>query len=256
MVVEMKRLAVILILLALAGCATERHYSDYLADGRNYYDYPDLHLGYARGYGHDRLFMYGVYPWWTYDFYSPYFYPYTFTYYHPFYDPFYGRWFFAGWSAAWPYYGGYYGRYGWAAVPYRQPPVSPTDRDGHYRPGGPDDGGSLIVDDPRRRALGGRGYNRETMYRRPSKMQPGMTKPAGGVVAPVRKAAPYGNARQIYGGTKARSPAVPRRPDVAVPRASMPAAAPRVPSGAPRTVTPAARFDRSGASASRAHRDR
>ncbi|MDX1381251.1 MAG: hypothetical protein R3233_09025, partial [Xanthomonadales bacterium] len=119
----MKRLSVILLLILAAGCASDRYRPTYLDNGDGYYAYSRSYPTVRYLYGYDSLYLYGMYPWWTSSFYSPWFYPYRYTYYHPFCDPYYGRYFFAGWSPSWPYYDGFYGRYGWAWAPYRQPPV-------------------------------------------------------------------------------------------------------------------------------------
>jgi hypothetical protein len=162
----MKRFALILLVLTLTGCATERPYSGYGSEGSSYYrSGVGSSLRFAPGY--DSLFLYGVYPWWTYDFYSPYFYPYRFTYYHPFYDPFWNPWPFAGWYPVWPYGGGY----AWRSALYRPWPAYPS---GPRHPVDPEDpvashptppAGVVIGDGERRRYLEERSLARERLYR-------------------------------------------------------------------------------------------
>jgi len=224
----MKRLSVILLLILAAGCASDRYRPTYLDNGDGYYAYGRSYPTVRYVYGYDSLYLYGMYPWWTSSFYSPWFYPYRFTYYHPFYDPYYGRYFFAGWSPGWPYYDGFYGRYGWAWAPYRQPPV--------VRPGAVDPplsggtaapvAGDVITGMERRRALSERGHargysagkyppgtypigkypapERPEAYGRPA-MPSSKSGPAERVMAPVGRSAPYGSARPDFPDLKARS---------------------------------------------------
>ena len=171
----MKKYAILLLLLALAGCATDRQYPSYTQEDSLYYGsaFADPHLRFTPGFdtGRGGLFLYGVYPWWTYDYYSPYYYPYRFTYYHPFYDPIWGPWAFAGWSPSWPYTMGYGGRYPWYGMAYRpwpvylSPPVSPGGTQPPDAGGAGGAGGGWAIDDARRRAIDERALMRERMYR-------------------------------------------------------------------------------------------
>lgn len=220
MMLSMKRLLVILLVMLAAGCASDRYRPTYLDNGDGYYAYGHSYPTVRYLYGYDSLYLYGMYPWWTSSFYSPWFYPYRYTYYHPFYDPYYGRYFFAGWSPSWPYYDGFYGRYGWAWAPYRQPPVV---RPGTIAP--PVSGGTtgpvagdVITGMERRRALGERGYGRGyPAGKYPAGKYPAGTYPVGKYPAPERpeaygrptmpsgKPAPYGSSRPGVPDLKTRS---------------------------------------------------
>jgi hypothetical protein len=170
----MKTLVAGVLVLLLAGCATERYYPVYPSEGGGYYIAEHRHAmaGYGTGYdnGYASLYALGVYPWWVHTFYSPYFYPYYFSYYHPFYYPYYGPYHFAGWYPSWPSYAGYQSRYSWGWPPwhaYRHaPPVppstgSPPAEPGHGQPGRPVD--RPVAHQPRRRAIGEGGPDREAI---------------------------------------------------------------------------------------------
>jgi hypothetical protein len=103
-------------LMLLSACASDRFYPAETGDGRYYLgDYPSSAVHHRAAYS--PLFAYGVYPWWGYTYYSPYFYPH----------------FFSVRYTPWPYYyawpGTYYGYADWAYgyLPYR--------RHRHYHPG-------------------------------------------------------------------------------------------------------------------------
>jgi hypothetical protein len=251
----MKRLLVFLSLILAAGCATDRYNPTYLDNGSGYYAYGRSYPTVRYVYGYDSLFLYGMYPWWTYSFYSPWFYPYHYTYYHPFYDPFYGRYVFAGWSPSWPYYDG---RYGWAWAPYRQPPVVLPDAATPPVSGGPGPtAGDLITGAGHRRGVGERGHLRGYPAGKypvaggkyPAAQRPefsprrslpaGAAPPAERVVAPAGRSAPFGSARQGYPDLKARSVI----PDVAAP------------AGPQMSAPGGPRVDRSSASGPRTRRD-
>lgn len=251
---NMKRFLVIVLVLALAGCATERYYPAYLDDDSGYYIAERDYASFRYGAGYDSYFLYGVYPWWTHSFYSPWFYPYRYTYYHPYYDPFYGPYLFAGWSPSWPYYGGYHGRYTRGWVPY--PAYRPTYGMQPPAQGGPDaPAGPLLTDEQRRQKLDELGLARERMYRRAGLQQPGTFKPIPRVVAPVPNRSPAAPARGPTGSAKATFPSTRSAPSAAAPRPRLPKMAPP-PAATGAAAGRAARFERPPGDRPDPHRDR
>jgi len=122
----MKTLMAMIAGLLLAACAGPSYYPA-LPSGEGSY-YIARSPGAAAISPHDAAYVYslfpayGIYPWWSYSYYSPYFYPH----------------YFAIWQPGWPYYtGGYWGWYGgypqgfpiWHQHPHLPPqpfPVAPA----------------------------------------------------------------------------------------------------------------------------------
>ena len=202
----MKKIAVgivvIVLLVLLAGCATERYYPVQVEGGGHYI----AEREYAAT-GYDSLWAFGVYPWWVHSFYTPYYYPYSFSYFHPFYDPYFGPYHFAGWYPSWPYYAGYprYATHPRHAAGQRV--VAPGQRKpGHVAPALPMRP-RQVADERQKRAIGGRADLREDLYRRPSPSQPGGVSPD-----PQRVKIPADAARRSKGIAPRPAVALPVRP--------------------------------------------
>jgi hypothetical protein len=216
----MKTLVAGVLCLLLAGCATERYYPVYLADGDGYYiaerEYGAVHPGTR----YDSLFAVGVYPWWVHTFYSPYFYPYYFTYYHPYYYPYYGPYHLAGWYPAWAYDPGFESRFttGWPPYwPRRSVPPAPGQSTADPPPGdagpGQEPGGPIqppVAGEPGPRGSGARAFARQPELRGPSPQRPADLSPA-----PQRVTAPLDAAIRARALTPGRSPETFMRGSVA-----------------------------------------
>jgi len=119
----MKILMAMIVGLLLAACAGPRYYPAQSSGEGSYYIARSTGATtiYALDgrYGYSLFPAYGIYPWWTYSYYSPYFYPHH----------------FAVWQPGWPYYtDGYWGWYGgyvegypiWSHHPHWPPQPSPV----------------------------------------------------------------------------------------------------------------------------------
>ena len=105
-------LAIALLTLLLGACATP-YYPVYTNDSGDYYVAEKGSSGAYYGSGSSSLYHIGMYPWWEFSYYSPYFYPHYFSVWHP---PRYYYWY------------GTYGWYGYHPTRYRSPYRSPAHR--------------------------------------------------------------------------------------------------------------------------------
>ncbi|MGK2924703.1 MAG: hypothetical protein ACSLE2_03700 [Lysobacterales bacterium] len=212
----MRNIAVIALLVLLAGCATERYYPVQVEGGGQYIAEREYAAARYDSPRYNSLWDYGLYPWWVHSFYTPYYYPYTFSYYHPFYYPRYGSYNFAGWYPSWPYYAGYQGSHRMEWPPYGahyrypagQDAVAPQRQPEHVAPAGPMRQ-RAVADRRQQKGIGGRADFRDDLYRQPSTSQPG-----GVAAVPQRVKAPVDATR--------RSQGIAPRPSVALPARSAP----------------------------------
>lgn len=101
----MKLLIAIALACLLSACATPYH-SVYVNDSGDYYIAETESTNYYPNFaGSGSLSYIGMYPWWEFSYYSPYFYPYHFRVWHP--------------GSYYSHHGWYSGYYPWWCPPYR-----------------------------------------------------------------------------------------------------------------------------------------